>query len=105
MDLQTQDKKISVNFISLGCPKNLVDSEVMIGLLDKDDFIIRTPEQSSDVSVINTCSFVDDSKSESIDAILEIAEKKKTGQTSLIVVAGCLAQRYVKETTLSTTRS
>lgn len=92
-----QDHKISVNFVSLGCPKNLVDSEVMIGLLDKDDFQINQPDTPSHVSVINTCSFVEDSKSESIDAILEIAQKKKDGETGMIVVAGCMAQRYVDQ--------
>ncbi len=99
MEQQTHisEAKISVNFVSLGCPKNLVDSEVMIGLLDKDDFRIATADESADVCVINTCSFVEDSKRESIDAILEVAEKKKTGATRMIVVAGCLAQRYVNE--------
>lgn len=95
--MQKQESKISVNFISLGCPKNLVDSEVMMGVLDKDDFEIRTPDDKTDVAVINTCSFVDDSKQESIDTILEIAEKKKNGELGMIVVAGCLAQRYVNE--------
>lgn len=97
MHKQSKEQKISVNFISLGCPKNLVDSEVMIGLLDKDDFQINPPDVPSQVSVINTCSFVDDSKQESIDTILEVVGKKKNGDCNMIVVAGCLAQRYVKE--------
>ncbi|MCP5463628.1 MAG: 30S ribosomal protein S12 methylthiotransferase RimO [Deltaproteobacteria bacterium] len=92
-----QAEKISVNFISLGCPKNLVDSEVMMGLLDRDDFNVVPADQRARVSVINTCSFVDDSKQESIDAILEVADKKKSGDTQMIIVAGCLAQRYVNE--------
>lgn len=89
-------EKISVNFVSLGCPKNLVDSEVMIGLLDKDDFIIAPPDQPGRVAVINTCSFVEDSKKESIDAIMEVAERKKKGECDMIVVAGCMAQRYIE---------
>src|SRR5689334_16350484 len=94
---QKEEQKISVNFVSLGCPKNLVDSEVMIGLLDKDDFQVRQPDQQARVAVINTCSFVDDSKKESVDAILELAEKKKRGECEMIVVTGCLSQRYAKE--------
>ncbi len=98
MPVQKQpDAKISVNFISLGCPKNLVDSEVMMGLLDKDDFIIGKPDERTNVAVINTCSFVEDSKKESIDTILEVAARKKRGDCDMIVVAGCLAQRYVNE--------
>lgn len=90
-------EKISVNFISLGCPKNLVDSEVMLGLLDANDFKINEPNQPATVTVINTCSFIEDSKNESVDTILEVAESKKKGLCDMIVVAGCLAQRYVKE--------
>lgn len=88
--------KITVNFISLGCPKNLVDSEIMLGLLDKDNFEIIGSEQSSQVTIINTCSFVEDAKQESIDTILEITERKKQGLCEMIVVTGCLPQRYTK---------
>lgn len=94
--MQGHQEKITVNVVSLGCPKNLVDSEVMMGLLDKDDFHIVPPDHEARVSVINTCSFVEGSKQESIDTILEVAERKKAGQLSLLVVAGCLAQRYAQ---------
>jgi ribosomal protein S12 methylthiotransferase len=90
-------EKISVNFISLGCPKNLVDSEVMVGLLDADDFDVKNPDEPTTVTVINSCSFIEDSKSESIDTILEVAENKKKGHCQIIVVAGCLAQRYAEK--------
>ena len=89
--------KYSVNFVSLGCPKNLVDSEVMHGLLDKDDFAIVPPDDSSNVTVINTCGFVDESKKESIDTILATANKKKDGKLDLLVVTGCLSQRYAED--------
>jgi ribosomal protein S12 methylthiotransferase len=90
-------EKVPVNFVSLGCPKNLVDSETMLGLLDKDDFAIVRPDDQARVTVINTCGFVEESKQESIDAILEVAEKKKAGGLDLIVVTGCLSQRYKEE--------
>ena len=90
-------EKFAVNFISLGCPKNLVDSETMLGLLDKDDFVIVSPDAKASVTVINTCGLIETSKQESIDAILEIAERKKSGQLKLIVVTGCLSQRYKEE--------
>lgn len=93
----SRESKISVNFVSLGCPKNLVDSEVMIGLLDRDDFCINPPDRPARVVVINTCSFVDESKEESIDTILKVAQRKKAGWHEMIVVTGCLAQRYASE--------
>lgn len=91
-------EKITVNFVSLGCPKNLVDSEIMLGLLNQDGhFRLATPEQPANVTVINSCSFVEESKQESIDTILEFAERKKTGDLDLLVVTGCLPQRYAQE--------
>lgn len=92
-----QSPKTSVNFVSLGCPKNLVDSEVMLGLLDENDFAIVAPDKKSQITVINTCGFVEDSKQESIDTILEMTEKKKNGDVDLVVVTGCLSQRYKDE--------
>lgn len=86
-----------MNFISLGCPKNLVDSEVMLGLLDKEGFEIVASDQSSHITVINTCGFVEEAKKESIDTILEVAKRKKKGQLDLLVVTGCLSQRYKEE--------
>lgn len=92
-----QTQKPSVNFVSLGCPKNLVDSEVMLGLLNENDFAIVTPDKKSNITVINTCGFVEESKQESIDTILEITQKKKAGDVDLVVVTGCLSQRYKEE--------
>ena len=90
-------EKVSVNFISLGCPKNLVDSEVMLGLLDQNNFTIQNPEQKSNITVIDTCGFVEDSKQESINTILEITERKKRGEIDMVVVTGCLSQRYAED--------
>jgi len=84
-------------FISLGCDKNLVDSEVMLGLLDREGFRIVDDEAQADVIVINTCCFIHDAKEESIRTILEMAEYKKDGRLKALVVAGCLAQRYQEE--------
>jgi len=89
--------KPTVRFISLGCPKNLVDSEVMTGHLVEDHFRLVAPDESSDIGVINTCGFIDASKKESINTILELAEEKKAGKLKVLVVAGCLSQRYKEE--------
>lgn len=83
-----------VHFVSLGCPKNLVDSEVMLGHLAKEGYSASTIPEDSDVLVVNTCGFIDASKQESIDTILELAELKKADPTKLLVVTGCLSQRY-----------
>ena len=84
-------------FISLGCDKNLVDSEVMLGLLDAKGYQIVDDETIADVIVVNTCCFIHDAKEESIQTILEMAEYKKTGRLKALVVTGCLAQRYQQE--------
>jgi ribosomal protein S12 methylthiotransferase len=85
---------VKVGFISLGCPKNLVDSEVMMGqLVARGHELTHQPDQA-DVLVVNTCSFIDPAKQESIDAILEMAEYKKVGRARKLVVAGCLVERY-----------
>lgn len=86
-----------VGMISLGCSKNLVDSEVMLGLMAKDGATFTKEAADADVMVVNTCAFIEDSKKESIDTILEIAELKKTGKLKKLVVTGCLAQRYKAE--------
>ncbi len=83
-----------VAFISLGCPKNLVDSEVMVGLLQKEGHTVTTDRSEADVVVVNTCSFIEGSKKESIDTILEAAQLKETGACRRLVVTGCLAERY-----------
>lgn len=84
-------------FISLGCDKNLVDSEVMLGLVDEKGYQIVDSEEEADVIVINTCCFIHDAKEESIQTILEMAEYKKEGRLKALIVTGCLAQRYQKE--------
>ena len=88
---------MNVLFISLGCDKNLVDSEVMIGLLADRGYQMTDDETRADVIVINTCCFIHDAKEESIQTILEMAEYKKTGTLKALIVTGCLAQRYQEE--------
>jgi ribosomal protein S12 methylthiotransferase len=83
-----------VHFISLGCPKNLVDSEIMAGTLMKDGYQVVGDHNDADTVIVNTCGFIEDSKKESIQKILEMGELKKTGQLKKLVVAGCLTQRY-----------
>lgn len=84
-------------FISLGCDKNLVDSEVMLGLIREKGYVVTNDEQDADVIVINTCCFINDAKEESINTILEMSEYKKTGKLKGLIVTGCLAQRYKEE--------
>lgn len=84
-------------FISLGCAKNLVDTEVMLGLLNEQGITITGDPQEADYLIINTCSFIDSAKEESISTILQAADYKKTGQCRGIIVAGCLGQRYRQE--------
>ena len=86
-----------VHFVSLGCPKNLVDSEMMLASLVKDGYAITDNEDEADTIVVNTCGFIEDSKKESISKILEMAELKKEGRLNHLVVAGCLTQRYKDE--------
>ncbi len=83
-----------VHFISLGCPKNLVDSEIMAGTLMKDGYSVVAEAEDADTVVVNTCGFIEDSKKESIQRILDMAELKQQGKIKKIVVAGCLTQRY-----------
>lgn len=89
--------KKKVLFISLGCDKNLVDSEMMLGMLAKSGYEFTDDEREADIVVVNTCCFIGDAKEESINTILEIAELKKSGDIEMLVVAGCLAQRYREE--------
>lgn len=86
-----------VHFISLGCPKNLVDSQVMLGLLKGADYNIVNEAEQADVIIVNTCSFIQAAKEESIDTILEMADYKEKGNCKALVVSGCLAQRYSEE--------
>ena len=88
---------MNIVFISLGCDKNLVDSEVMLGLLDAKGYQMVDDETLADVIVINTCCFIHDAKEESIQTILEMAQYKTEGRLKALIVTGCLAQRYQKE--------
>ncbi|GLI37697.1 30S ribosomal protein S12 methylthiotransferase RimO [Geobacter hydrogenophilus] len=89
--------KEKVSMVSLGCPKNLVDAEVMLGCLAKDQYEITTDEHEADIIIVNTCSFIGDAKKESIDTILDLADRKHDGRCKLLVVTGCLPQRYQEE--------
>src|ERR1044071_6069211 len=87
----------TVGFISLGCPKNLVDSEVMMGQLQHHGFKITPNAEEADTIVVNTCGFIDSAKQESIDTILEAAQLKANGKATRLIVAGCLVERYRDE--------
>ena len=88
---------MKIGMISLGCPKNLVDSEVMLGLAQNAGHQLTADAADADVLIVNTCAFIDKAKQESIDTILEMAEHKKTGRCTKLVVAGCLGERYRDE--------
>lgn len=88
---------MNVLFVSLGCDKNLVDSEFMLGMLRDAGYSLTNEEAEADVIVINTCCFIHDAKEESIQTILEMAEYKKLGRLKVLLVTGCLAQRYKNE--------
>lgn len=88
---------MKVLLISLGCDKNLVDSEVMLGLLNKAGHQLTNDETEADVVVVNTCAFISDAKEESINTIIEMGELKKNGKLKKLIVAGCLSQRYKDE--------
>jgi len=88
---------MKIGLVSLGCPKNLVDSEVMLGLAQQAGHELTRDAAQADVLVVNTCAFIDTAKQESIDTILEMAEHKKTGACKTLVVTGCMAERYRDE--------
>ena len=88
---------MKILFISLGCDKNLVDTEVMLGLLASRGYEMTDDENEADIIVINTCCFIHDAKEESIQNILEMAEYRKTGKVKALIVTGCLAERYRQE--------
>lgn len=88
---------MNILFISLGCDKNLVDSEVMLGMLSEKGYYFTDDEALADAVVVNTCCFINDAKEESINTILEMAELKKNGRVKALIVTGCLAQRYRDE--------
>jgi ribosomal protein S12 methylthiotransferase len=83
-----------VGFVSLGCPKNLVDSEVMMGILAREGYELTPRAEEAEVLVVNTCSFIEPAQKESVDAILEMAEHKKFGAARRLIVAGCLVERF-----------
>ena len=85
---------MKIGFVSLGCPKNLVDTEVMMGQLTARGHELTNSPEDADAIVVNTCSFIDPAKQESVDTILEMAEFKKTGRAKRLIVAGCLVERY-----------
>jgi len=88
---------MKIGFVSLGCPKNLVDSEVMMGLSQEGGHTLTPNPADADVLVVNTCAFIDSAKEESVNTILELAEFKKNGNCKRLVVTGCLAERYRDE--------
>ena len=88
---------MKIGLVSLGCPKNLVDSEVMLGLAQEAGHELTRNPEAADVLVINTCAFIDSAKQESVDAILEMAQHKKVGACRRLIVTGCLAERYRDE--------
>ena len=94
MNAKTKEK---VSLVSLGCPKNLVDAEVMLGYLSRDEYEVTTDEMQADIIVVNTCSFIKEAKQESIDTILDLADRKHDARCKLLIVTGCLPQRYQEE--------
>ncbi len=89
--------KKTVHFLSLGCPKNRVDSEVMLGHMAADGYVHAEAPEGADVIVVNTCAFIDAAKEESVDAILDMVKLKTAGQAGKVVVTGCLSQRYAPQ--------
>jgi ribosomal protein S12 methylthiotransferase len=89
--------KEKVNMVSLGCPKNLVDAEVMLGYLGREGYEVTTDEHEADIIIVNTCAFIKEAKQESIDTILDLADRKHDAKCKLLVVTGCLPQRYQEE--------
>jgi ribosomal protein S12 methylthiotransferase len=93
MSIQNQ----SIHFVSLGCPKNRIDTETMLANLPRNQYTITANAEDADVVVVNTCSFIDSAKQESIDTILEMADLKENAKLKKLIVSGCLSQRYSKE--------
>ena len=89
--------KEKVSLVSLGCPKNLVDAEVMLGYLSREEYEVTTDEREADIIIVNTCSFIKEAKQESIDTILDLADRKHDARCRLLIVTGCLPQRYQEE--------
>ena len=85
---------MNIGFVSLGCSKNLVDTEMMIGVFKNNKFNIVNNPKIADIILINTCGFIESAKEEAINTILEMAEYKKTGKCKILIVTGCLVERY-----------
>ncbi len=86
-----------ISFVSLGCDKNLIDSEIMLGLIDEDGYTITYDDSEADIIIINSCGFIMDANQEAIDKVLEMADYKKEGHCKALIVTGCMAQRYKDE--------
>ena len=95
--MSVSSPRASVYFHSLGCPKNRLDTEVMLGSLALEGFAIAERLEDADAVVVNTCSFIESAREESIRAILDVAERRESGELRALVVAGCLPQRYGAE--------
>src|SRR2546426_7353007 len=93
-DSSSASRRKKVGFVSLGCPKNLVDSEVMMGLVARAGAELTKRAEDADVIVVNTCSFIESAQQESVNAILEMAGHKNSGRAKKLVVAGCLVERF-----------
>ena len=91
------NRKTTVGFVNLGCSKNQVDSEVMLGTLSQDGFELTSDPARAEVVIINTCGFIEEAKQESINAIIEHGALKKNGACRVLIAAGCLSQRYQDE--------
>lgn len=92
--MSSTQTKSPVYFVSLGCPKNLVDSQVMLGMLEKDRYTVTQEPKDAEVIIVNTCSFIQASKEESIETILDMADLKQSANCKVLVASGCLPQRY-----------
>src|SRR5438132_3075629 len=96
-DSSSASRRKKVGFVSLGCPKNLVDSEVMMGMLSQAGAQLISRAQEADVIVVNTCSFIESAQQESVNTILEMARQKTSGKAKKLIVAGCLVERFRDE--------
>lgn len=92
-----KENKVKISFISLGCDKNLIDSEIMLGLIDREGYIITDNDSEADIIIVNSCGFIMEANQEAIDKVLEVADYKINGNCIGIIVTGCMAQRYKDE--------
>src|SRR3989339_1158425 len=90
-------KSMKIGLINLGCPKNQVDSEIMLGLLKEAGFELTSNEAEAEIVVVNTCGFIDAAKEESVNTLLQLGGLKESGRCKLLIAAGCLPQRYKEE--------